>query len=430
MSIRPSASDATSSAVRVTLNTASRNGTVSGRSRRASAVDTANSGIAITTRSRLGMRRVHRIFPASVVTHVTKPPSTAGATLSGWPSRPAARSMSAWASSGPPSRALAAAAPPTIAAALLPRPRASGMRLCCRRWKARGAAAPVCAPATARAARYARCDGSRGSAMAPSPSISIRGSGAASSATELWRRRARPSASNPGPRFAVVAGTRTRITGRLPDAHRLADDALDGLDRRRHRFGPAFRAEHRLRIFEAVAGEDARDRGAFAQPALARPPEHAGDRRRGRRLDEDAFLLREQGARGEQLLVAHGLESAAGFLDRGDGAVPRGRPADPDRGRDGLRPIDRMSQDEGRRSSRLEPPHLRPGGHDIARVVLDEAAPVRGDVAGVPDRDREHVRGAPERVADLEGAGLLALDPVRIHRVDQREPEARRALAH
>ena len=58
---------------------------------------------------------------------------------------------------------------------------------------------------------------------------------------------------------------------------------------------------------------------------------------------------------------------------------------------------------------------------DAVRGVLAVAPPVRGDVAGVADRDAVDVGGAAERVADLERRGLLALDPERVDRVDQRD---------
>ena len=72
---------------------------------------------------------------------------------------------------------------------------------------------------------------------------------------------------------------------------------------------------------------------------------------------------------------------------------------------------------------------LRPGsrasaGSRVARPsvgVLAVAQPVRRDVAGVADRQHVHVGGVAEEVDDLERRGLLALEPHRVDRVDQRD---------
>src|SRR5437870_2611178 len=59
----------------------------------------------------------------------------------------------------------------------------------------------------------------RGSRAAPSPSIATVTPSASDATTSLWSAHARPSASNPGPRLADVAGTltwtRTRLESRL-----------------------------------------------------------------------------------------------------------------------------------------------------------------------------------------------------------------------
>ena len=58
----------------------------------------------------------------------------------------------------------------------------------------------------------------------------------------------------------------------------------------------------------------------------------------------------------------------------------------------------------------------------VAEVgVLRVAHPVRRDVAGVADRQQVEVGGVAEEVDDLEGRGLLALEPDRVDRVDQRD---------
>src|SRR5206468_11256320 len=67
---------------------------------------------------------------------------------------------------------------------------------------------------------------------------------------------------------------------------------------------------------------------------------------------------------------------------------------------------------------------------DGRRSVLPEAPPQGGDVAGVAHRDRERVRWLRELVADLEGGGLLPLDPVRVDRVDELDGVRLRQLAN
>ena len=72
-----------------------------------------------------------------------------------------------------------------------------------------------------------------------------------------------------------------------------------------------------------------------------------------------------------------------------------------------------------RRAGRLHAQQPGQRGDPPGVTVRAEARPVRGDVAGVSDGNREHVRRATEVVADLEGGRLLALDPERIEGVHQ-----------
>ena len=53
-------------------------------------------------------------------------------------------------------------------------------------------------------------------------------------------------------------------------------------------------------------------------------------------------------------------------------------------------------------------------------LVFLEAHPVGGDVSGVAHRDAEPVRSITEGIDDFKCSCLLALKPVRVHRVDQR----------
>ncbi len=52
-------------------------------------------------------------------------------------------------------------------------------------------------------------------------------------------------------------------------------------------------------------------------------------------------------------------------------------------------------------------------------VVLAEAHPVGGDIAGVTHRQAQPVRGSAQGIANLEGSRLLALQAVGVERVDQ-----------
>ena len=73
-----------------------------------------------------------------------------------------------------------------------------------------------------------------------------------------------------------------------------------------------------------------------------------------------------------------------------------------------------------RRALGLEPEHPRGSFDRAVGRVLRVAHPVRRDVPGVPDRDAVDVGSPAERVAHLERAGLLALEPERVHGVHQR----------
>src|SRR5437762_11555101 len=75
---------------------------------------------------------------------------------------------------------------------------------------------------------------------------------------------------------------------------------------------------------------------------------------------------------------------------------------------------------EGRGSLGLKAEHARTTRRQSRGLGLDESLPVRGDVAGVADRDAERIRRVAERVADLERGGLLSLDAVGIDAVDER----------
>ena len=80
--------------------------------------------------------------------------------------------------------------------------------------------------------------------------------------------------------------------------------------------------------------------------------------------------------------------------------------------------------DERGRPGGLEAQHPRPA------FRVREAAPVRGDVAGVADGDAERVELCVEILGDLVGRGLLALHAELIDGVDQRDRVGGGELAH
>ena len=75
-----------------------------------------------------------------------------------------------------------------------------------------------------------------------------------------------------------------------------------------------------------------------------------------------------------------------------------------------------MTQDERRRPFSLNTEDPRQSRSEPA-VILGEAHPIGRDVSGIPDRQCQPVRGAPEGVADLKRGGLLSLQAKGIDRV-------------
>src|SRR5256886_17489981 len=67
--------------------------------------------------------------------------------------------------------------------------------------------------------------------------------------------------------------------------------------------------------------------------------------------------------------------------------------------------------------------------HAPGTMVLAIAAPIRGDVPRVADGDQVVVGCHAELVHDLEGGGLLPLEPERVHRVHERHRMALGDLA-
>src|SRR5689334_10198296 len=160
--------------------------------------------------------------------------------------------------------------------------------------------------------------------------------------------------SNPGPRLALLAGTRTSTE--RPGGTRFTRSALEperrgcreGVDR--HAGGddlsPVGGAQRPLGVLQAVPGDGADDPGPRRHEAGLVAREQARNRRRGPRLDEDALLRREVAVGLEDLLVGDGLDAAAGLVASGHGLLPRRRVADADRRGDGLGMVDRVTEDD------------------------------------------------------------------------------------
>ena len=167
--------------------------------------------------------------------------------------------------------------------------------------------------------------------------------------------------------------------------------------------------------------------GVASTPSAA-STQQAGDPGGGGRLDEDAVASRRAraGRRGSRSSVTarNRPPDSSAAADR---EVPRGRVADPDRRGDRLGVGHRARRAPAARRPR--PASRASAGVRVRQAgvgVLEVALPVRRDVAGVADRQHVHVGGVAEEVDDLERRGLLALEPHRVDRVDQRDRVVRR----
>ena len=146
------------------------------------------------------------------------PPCTAGATLSGCPSSSAPRAMRSSRSSSSPRRAVAAAAPATVAAAEDPSPRATGTSESATSERPAGTARP----ALAQAAAKPRVRRSASGGMSRAPSVPWRSRVVFApepppvvAVTRSHRSTATPTQSNPAPRLDVDPGTRTVTRARI-----------------------------------------------------------------------------------------------------------------------------------------------------------------------------------------------------------------------
>ena len=147
------------------------------------------------------------------------PPYMAAATLSACPSRAAARASSLSASGDRRPTLAPSSSPATMAAALLPSPRAAGIMLLT---SIRQAPLPVAAPdrrarrpsRKARMSRFWSGSASRRGPPRRGHSSTIPASSPAYSSARSFRLRAAAKQSKPLPRLAVLAGTSTEASGR------------------------------------------------------------------------------------------------------------------------------------------------------------------------------------------------------------------------
>src|SRR5262249_52840888 len=152
---------------------------------------------------------------------------------------------------------------------------------------------------------HRRFSPSDGSSVAPSPvTRTSSGPGRRETRTSLARSRASASVSNPGPRFAEVAGARMRSDSG-------EEGLLDGGEIGRDGLSAGGRADRGVRVLEPVAGEHADDALAGAEVAVRGAPAKARDRRRRCWLAEDPLLLGEHPVGVQDLVVADGSHAAA-----------------------------------------------------------------------------------------------------------------------
>ena len=358
---------------------------------------------------------------------------SAGATLSGWPSRSAASASSASSSSS--SRPAGAPAPGPARTPADDRGRRRAEAAACGIDVAAGAAA---GPAAGRPSRRTprASPGPRGAsrragtspralavdldhaARRPAPRPRARRAGRGPGRASRSRGRGWPRSPAPRP----APGRRRTVIVAISASPAAAAAAVDvGVDDRVDQRAPKPSSAVAVSLSPwPVTVID--DRAAGVRLAAARAScEQPGDAGGRGRLDEDAVAGGELALGGEDLVVGDGREPAAGLVARGLGELPRGRVADPDRGGPGLRVGERLAGHQRRRALGLEAAHHGLLGGQAEVGVLRVAQPVRRDVAGVADRQQVVVGGVAEEVDDLERRGLLALEPDRVDRVDQRD---------
>ena len=225
---------------------------------------------------------------------IVNPPNTAGAALSGCPSiRAACANTAAGSCQLTEERGAASTAPATAAAEDDPRPRSSGIRLSAVQRERR--AAPGRPRRATDAIDAAHQVGAVGGQLVGALALprDTPGSASVSTVTSLQRSSASPKQSNPGPRFAEVAGTRTvRRTPLQPQLGR--DGGRVGRDRRRGCAAPAIAHSGSFRPWPVSMQTTV---APGRKLPLGVQVQEAGDARGARRLREHAPRARSGGRR-------------------------------------------------------------------------------------------------------------------------------------
>ena len=122
--------------------------------------------------------------------------------------------------------------------------------------------------------------------------------------------------------------------------------------------------------------------------------------------------------------------AAVACRDGGGREFPARGIADADRGGDGFGFLDDSAVENRRRARGLEADHLRQARGASEPVKLFVAHPVGADVARIADRQDVNVGRVAEHFDDLERRGLLALETIRIDRIDDGDRLGLADLAH
>src|ERR1019366_3582817 len=107
------------------------------------------------------------------------------------------------------------------------------------------------------------------------------------------------------------------------------------------------------------------------------------------------------------------------LVARGDRLLPARGISDFDRGCDGLGIIYWLSDHDRRGPGGLIAHHLGKPRRKSLFLIFLISRPIRGDVAGIADRQKMMRRSVAELIANLEGGALLAGDAIGIDAVDE-----------
>ena len=252
-----------------------------------------------------------------------------------------------------------------------------------------------------------------GQDLAPRARRAARGRGRASRSRDRGWPRSRAPRSGPGRRRRSSRSDQSGGLGR--GGHVVVDDVVDQ--------GPDT-LERGRDVLEPVAGDGdddgaSRRRTPRPRPAAAarrcRPPTRARRRRRRARRGHAVRARICSSLTASNRPPDSSRAASASFQEAG---LPIRIAVALVSGSGNGSPVDQR-----RRALGLEAVDLRQPGRQPEVGVLGVAEPVRGDVAGVADRQQVVVGGVAEEVDDLERRGLLALEPDRVDRVDQGDRE-------